>query len=86
VTTCRSAESGFSSRCRGPSCDPVRDSSAVAPARLFQSQTVARQSYDFNYYETIGSNRYEFVIVSRLAKWIRWSERQGCLELNPVFL
>ena len=36
----------------------------------------AQQSYGFNYYGTIGTNRDEFVIVRKMAK-VDWLDKQS---------
>ena len=43
----------------------------------------AQQSYGFNYYGTIGTNRDEFVIVRKMAK-VDWLDRPPPISRNPL--
>ena len=43
----------------------------------------AQQSYGFNYYGTIGTNRDEFVIIRKMAK-VDWLDRPTRDSLSPL--
>ena len=58
-----------------PGCDLKR--TTLKPTHMIGSY--AQQSYGFNYYGTVGSNRDEFVIVRKMTK-IDWLDTPAKVE------